>query len=125
MAPMIMKGSLPAETASGQRGVRRLEGQIFLAGEKSQERAALERDVVANRPAKHRIACLECVEDRAHRDRARDVDRNLASDVRQRPQMRRKDDLNHGSVCTSTESTAGRSAAMGAQLSPESDEAYT
>ena len=31
----------------------------------------------------------------------------------------------HASVCTSTESTAGRSRTMGAQLSPASAEAYT
>jgi hypothetical protein len=33
--------------------------------------------------------------------------------------------LNHGSVCTSTESTAGRSRTTGDQLSPASAEAYT
>src|SRR5712671_6443397 len=34
-------------------------------------------------------------------------------------------DLVHGSVCTSTDSTAGRSRTIGAQLSPASAEAYT
>ena len=34
--------------------------------------------------------------------------------------MRREHDSNHGSVCTSTESTAGRSRTIGAQLSPAS-----
>ena len=50
---------------------------------------------------------------------------DLAADVRQRPQMGREHDADHGSVWTSTDSTAGRSRTMGAQLSPESAEAYT
>src|SRR5438093_11718270 len=33
--------------------------------------------------------------------------------------------VDHGSVCTSTDSTDGRSRTMGAQLSPASAEAYT
>ena len=73
--------------------------------------------MVADRSAQHGIAGLERVEDRALRDRALDLDAHLAADVRQRPQMRREHDSNHGSVCTSTESTAGRSRTMGAQLS--------
>ena len=109
----------------GQRGVRRLVGQIPLAGEEPHERSALLRDLVADRPAQHRIAGLECVEDRALRGLALDVDFHLAVDVRQRPQMCREDDADHGSVWTSTESTAGRSRTMGAQLSPASADAYT
>ena len=42
----------------------------------------------------------------------------VAIDARQRAQMRRQNDANHGSVCTSTESTAGRSRTIGFQLSP-------
>ena len=49
----------------GQWGVRRLMGQIFLAGEESQEGTALLRDVVADGSAQHGIAGLERVEDRA------------------------------------------------------------
>jgi hypothetical protein len=51
-----------------------------------------------------RIAGLE---DRALRDLTLDVERHLAVDARQRPQMCREDDADHGSVWTSTDTTAG------------------
>src|SRR5712692_3286519 len=57
----------------GQWGIRRLVGQILLAGEETQERPALLRDLVADRPAQHRIASLERVEDRPQRDWAVDL----------------------------------------------------
>ena len=73
-------------------------------------------------PQQHRIAGLERVEDRALRDRAVDVELHFAVDVRQGSQMIREDDADHGSVCTSTDSTAGRSRTIGVQLSPPSGE---
>src|SRR5213080_404519 len=109
----------------GQRGIRRFVGQILLAGEDPHERSALLREVVADRPAQHRIAGLERVEDRALRDPTLDIELHLAVDVRQLPQMCREHHADHGSVWTSTESTAGRSRTMGAQLSPVSADAYT
>ena len=99
--------------------------QIFLAGKEPQERPALLGDVVADGAAQHWIAGFERVEDRALRDSTLDLKLHLAADVRQRPQMLRQYDADHGSVCTSTESTAGRSRTMGAQLSPASADAYT
>ena len=48
---------------------------------------------------------------------------HLAFDLRQRTQVRRKHDADHGSVCTSTDSTAGRSRTMGAQVLPASADA--
>ena len=125
MAPTMRKGSAPVATASGSGASGELVGQILLAGEEPHERPALLRDVVADRPAQHRIAGLERVEDRALRGRTLDVELHLAVDARQRPQMRREHDSDHGSVWTSTDSTAGRSRTMGAQLSPASAEAYT
>ena len=56
---------------------------------------------------------------------ALDLELHLAVDVRQRAQMRREHDSDHGSVWTSTDRTAGRSRTMGAQLSPASADAYT
>ncbi len=50
---------------------------------------------------------------------------HLTLHVGEVPQMGRENDADHDSVCTSTDSTDGRSRTMGAQLSPESDEAYT
>src|SRR5437773_5779823 len=108
-----------------QRGIRRFVGQILLASEEAHERPAPLRDLVADRPAQHRIAGLERVEDRALRGLCLDVELHLPVDARQFPQMRREDDADHGSVCTSTERTAGRSRTMGAQLSPAFADPYT
>ena len=125
MAPTTKNGSAPDATASGSGASGGSWDRSSLAGEEPQERPALLRDVVADRPAQHRIAGLERVEDRALRGRALDVELHLAVDLRQRPQMIRKHDADHGSVWTSTDSTAGRSRTIGAQLSPASAEAYT
>ena len=43
---------------------------------------------------------------------------HLAVDAGQRSQMVGKHDADHGSVCTSTDTTAGRSRTIGVQLSP-------
>src|SRR2546425_4332234 len=96
----------PRRDRVGQRGVRQLMGQILLAGEEPYEGSALLRDVVADRPAQHGIAGLERVEDRALRGLSLDVKLHLAVHVRQCPQVCREHDSDHGSVCTSTESTA-------------------
>src|SRR2546427_12505718 len=100
-------------------------GQVPLAGEESQERPALLRDMVADRPAQHRITTLERVQDRARGGVASDVELHLAADVRQRSQMDREYDSDHRSVWPSTDSTAGRSRTMGAQLAPASADMYT
>src|SRR5688572_8905715 len=109
----------------GQRGVRRLVGQVLLAGEEPHERSPLVGHVVADRPAQHGMVALERVEDRALRGRSVDVELQLPVDARERPQVRRQHDPDHGSVWTSTETTDGRSRTIGAQLSPASAEAYT
>ena len=116
----------------GQRSVGRLVGQVLLAREEAHERPALLRDVIADRPAQHRVARLERVEHRALRHRAVDVERHLA--VARRASVRRCAGSTtriiarrpagawtlrpDGRVCTSTDSTAGRSRTIGAQLSP-------
>jgi hypothetical protein len=81
-----------------QGGIGRLVRQIFLAGKESQERAALLRYVVADRPAQHWIGRLERVKNRALRDLARHFDRDFAPDTGQVPEMRREYDLDHCSV---------------------------
>src|SRR4029453_10397963 len=74
----------------------------------------------------HRIAGLERVENRALRDLTLDVELHLAIDLRELAQMCwERDTDHHGSVWTSTDTTAGRSRTMGAQLSPASADAYT
>src|SRR6267143_1593084 len=123
--PNDEKGLFSRCDGVGKRGIRRLKGIVFLAGEEAQERTALLRDVVADGAAQHRILCFECIEDGALRDGTFDVELHLRTDARQRPQMSGEYDANHGSVWTSTESTAGRCCTMGVQESPALAEAYT
>jgi len=109
----------------GQRRIRRLMRKVLRASEKSQERAPLLRDVIANRSLQHRIAGFERIEHCALRHGPLDFQLHVAPNMSQRSQVRGKYDSNHGSVWTSTESTAGRSRTMGAQLSPASADTYT
>ena len=69
--------------------------------------------MVADRAAQRRISRLERVEHRSLRHGRHHFETHLAVDTRQRAQMGREHDSNHGSVCTSTESTAGRSRTIG------------
>jgi hypothetical protein len=79
--------------------------------------------VIANRPAQGRIARLQRVEERPLRRTLLGVEGNLLHDARKCPQVVRKDDADHGSVCASTESTAGRSRTIAVHLSPPSGDA--
>jgi hypothetical protein len=72
--PHNQQGLGPAGDGIGQQGIRGFVRQILGAGEKSQERPAQARDMVANRPFEDRITSLEGVEDRTHRDRVRDLE---------------------------------------------------
>src|SRR2546425_11777634 len=107
--PNDEKGLCPRRDRVGERRVRQLMGKILLAGEEPQERTALLRDLIADRPAQHRVAGLERVEHRALRGLTLDLELHLAADARQRSQMCREYDSDHGSGWTSTESTAVRS----------------
>ena len=79
----------------GERGVGRLVGEVFFAGEEAQKGAALLRVVIADGAAQHGIAGLERVQHRALRDRALDVERHLAADVRQGSEMEGEDNADH------------------------------
>jgi len=94
--------------------------QILSADKKPHQRTAELRDVIAHRTAQHGIASLEFVEYGPLGRGGINVEFYVAIDARQRAQMRRQNDTNHVSVCTSTESTAGRSRTIGFQLSPAS-----
>ena len=109
----------------GEWGVGLLVREIFAAGEEAQERATGLGDVVADRATQHRVATFERVDDGALRDGRLKVELDFAIDAREAAQVRREKDANHGSVWTSTESTAGRSRTMGDHVSPASAEAYT
>ncbi len=119
------KGLRSCRDCLGQRGIRRFVGYILLAGKETHKGPAPLRDVVADRPAQHRIAYLDRVEDRADRNRPLNLELDFAADARQSPQVWRQHDSDHASVWASTENTAGRSLTIGAQLSPASAEPYT
>ena len=123
--PDDVEGLRSSRDSVGKWRVRRFVGQVLIAGEEPDERPTPVRTVVTDRAAQHWIAGLESVEDRSLRRRPLDVEAYLARDLRERAQMRWQDDADHESVCTSTESTGGRSRTIGAQLSPASDDAYT
>ena len=79
----------------GERGIGRLVREVFLAGEEAQEGAALLRVVVANGPAQHGIARLECIENGTQSSRSLNVERNFAADVRQVSEMEGEDYADH------------------------------
>src|SRR5207302_8360558 len=97
--------------------------QVLLAGEEPDHRPALLRDLIPNRAEQGRVIRLQCIQHRALGDLAAYVQLQDATDTRQNLQVGRQDDLDHESVCTSTESTPGRSRTMGAQVSPPSGDA--
>ena len=51
-----------------QRRVRRLVAEVFFAREEAQKRSPLERVMIADRAAQHRVARFECVENATQRD---------------------------------------------------------
>jgi hypothetical protein len=77
----------PRGDGVGEWSVRRLMGEIFLAGEKSQKWPALFRAVVADGAAQHGIARFERVQHRALGYLALDLELDLAANLRQGSQM--------------------------------------
>jgi len=109
----------------GQRDIRRLMRQIQPTREEPDEGPALVSDVIADRSAQHWILGFQGIQDRAQYRWTLNLQLDLFADVRQSSQMMWKFDSDHGRVWTSTDSTAGRSRTIGAQLSPALAEAYT
>src|SRR5215207_2237700 len=79
----------------------------------------LRRNVVASRIVPRSI------EHGLLRHRSGHVELDLPADTRERPQVCWQHYADHDSVCTSTETTGGRSRTIGVQVSPESGEPYT
>jgi len=91
------EGFLTGGHGVGQGSIRRLERQILLASEEAQERTALERNVIANRPAQHGVSSLEGIENGSLRRRPIDLELDLRPYVGQRAQVLRKlDSDSHG-----------------------------
>src|SRR5439155_26306591 len=116
--PYDQKGFPPRRDRVREGSVRRLVGEILLARKEPYQWTPLLRGGITDRPAQHWILCLQRVEDRALRRRALNLERHLSADARQRPKMLRKHDVDHGSVCTSTDKTGGRSRTAAVHLSP-------
>src|SRR5437868_3877300 len=68
---------------------------IFAADEKAHHRPALQRSVIANRAAKHRILRLECIENGLRRRATVDRERYFVADTRQGAEVMRENDANH------------------------------
>ena len=64
-----------------------------------------------------------CIRDRTEGHGTVDEYFHLAMDVREGAQLCREHDPDHGSACTSTDNTAGRSRTIADQWSPPSAEA--
>jgi hypothetical protein len=71
--------------------------------------------MIPNGSPQHRILRFQSIEDAPQRDGFPDIQCHRVSHLCQCPQMMGQLDLHHASVCTSTESTAGRSRTIGFQ----------
>src|SRR5262245_24417017 len=103
-----------------QGAVGGLVRPVFLAREKAQEWPALPREVITDRPAQHRVRLLERVDHGANRHPPVDLDADFGSDPRDGAQVLRQLYADHQIVCTSTDTTAGRSCTIACQCSPSS-----
>lgn len=108
-----------------QERIRRFVRQIFLARKEAQKWSSLLRVVVANCPAQHGISRFQRIKHRALCHSALHIEFDFSSDMREVAQMIGQLHPNHGNVCTSTESTLGKSCTIACQLSPLSFEQYT
>src|SRR6476620_1936133 len=115
----------PIRNRIRQRSIGRFMGQIFAAGKKPDHWPSSPGHMITHRPAQHRIFCFNRVQQRALSQRSIEFKSYFSVDVRQRSQVWRKNNANHGNVCASTDSTAGKSRTIGFHLSPASTEAYT
>ena len=86
----------PAGDRFGHGSVWGLVGQILFAGEEAQEWTALQRAVIANGAAQHRVAGFEGVEDGALRNWGCDFELRIAGKMGQRSQVGREDNADHG-----------------------------
>src|ERR1051325_11046320 len=68
---------------------------IFAAREKAHHRATLERAMVADRAAEHRIFVLQSVEQRFHCRGSVKIDMHFIADLCERAEVMGKNDANH------------------------------
>src|SRR5439155_1460207 len=106
-----------------QRIVCGIERDVLPTREEADEIPAPGCPMIPNRPSKGGVARLQRIENRALRRLLLVVEGDFPVDAGKGPQVLRKDDADHGSVCASTESTAGRSRTIAVHLSPPSGDA--
>src|ERR1700731_4515859 len=73
----------------GQGSVRRFMRNVFAAHEKSHQRTALERSMIANCAAQHRVFFFQSVEQRFRCRAPVKIDSHFVADFRQRPEVMR------------------------------------
>src|SRR5437899_13050266 len=98
---------------------------VLLAGEEPQHRPPALGARIPDGPEQRRVARLEGIKHRPLRRLSGHVQLDGSARARERLQVARQHDLDHFSVCTSTESTPGRSRTTAFQLLPSSADAYT
>ncbi|MDZ7770574.1 MAG: hypothetical protein U5K38_16675 [Woeseiaceae bacterium] len=77
---------------------RLTERHVLRRGKEPHTRPALQRFMLPDRAAQHRVACFERIKDRTLRDRAVDIEFYLAVDARKQAQVMRQRDTYHDSV---------------------------
>ena len=97
--------------------------EILLTGEEPNKGPPSPGRRVANRPAQHRIRGFQCIQQTLLGGRSVYVQLDLPPGSRERREMLRQDDTDHGNACTSTDRTLGRSRTIGFHVSPASGEA--
>src|SRR5262249_2426468 len=119
-SPYHKEGLGTASDRLREQGVRRFVRPIMLAGKVTHEGSALLRDMVADRPAQHRITGLDRVEDGALGDCTLDLELHLCICACQRSQMGRQYNSDHSRTTTMKFcNMLTRSASLGARRSED------
>ena len=95
-------------------------GEVLLAGEEPDERPSPARGRVTEGAAQRGVGGFEGVDDASLGGRPAHLELHLPTGASQVSQVVGEQDSDHGSVCTSTDRTRGRSRTMAVHDFPES-----
>jgi len=101
-----------------QERVRRFEGEVFLARVVAEKWTSLQGAEVPNGPPQNGVSVLQRLERRTQSDGFGNIQFDFALHASQRFEVIGNDNPDHGSVCTSIESTGGRWLTIADQVSP-------
>lgn len=107
----------------GERALDVVMREVGVTGVKAHHRPTLPHSVTEDRSTKGGEAFFDGRDNSGDRRSLARIDCDLAAHVCQHLEMRRQNHANHANVCTSTESTGGRSRAIALEESPPSGEA--